>query len=295
MKKGLRPEEKEQYEAVCKFYEDTYYLLNASAEIYNLIRMVPLEEGFRIIRLKDSFEEAGFDEGLYKRVDSELEKISVLLNLSWDELERGTEMSKRFVEENIQTLSKKELEQKYRKVRMYEYKQRLKNLGLLDSFYDLSDGHYAAKPYILAVTGVIDNYTARIAQTEGINDKLQATVNACKKAREGAIADAEKNCVTQAARFLCAAFDELVKAIADFAEMALEVYVNFKEGNSTAPYCFMKKLSSLSSVKPKYSFSPNVGDPWDSGTYYRDIYTEAADALGSQVRLFAYDHGATFY
>ena len=77
MKKGLRPEEKEQYEAVCKFYEDTYYLLNASAEIYNLIRMVPLEEGFRIIRLKDNFEEAGFDEGLYKRVDSELEKISV--------------------------------------------------------------------------------------------------------------------------------------------------------------------------------------------------------------------------
>ncbi len=57
----------------------------------------------------------------------------------------------------------------------------------------------------------------------------------------------------------------------------------------------MKKLSSMDSVKPKYAFSTNTGDPWDSGTYYRDIYTEAADALGAQARLFTYDHGTIIF
>ena len=50
---------------------------------------------------------------------------------------------------------------------------------------------------------------------------------------------------------------------------------------------------SFSTAKPKYAFDPVVTDPWDGGTYIEDVYKSAADAIGSQARLFAYDHGAT--
>lgn len=295
MKKNLKPEEQKKYDAACKFYEDMYFLLLVGADIYNLIRMVPLEEGFRIIRLKDNFEEAGFDVDLYNRIDKELERINMLLNYSWDQLEKSAHGSRAFVDNNLGKFERKEMEKKYREYRMKDYQRFATSHGFMVSFTCTPDGHFYPKPDILAMTGIIDNYTARIAQTLEIDGRLQATIKECKKAREGAVADAEKNCVTQAGQFLCSAFDELIKAIADFAETALDVYTNFKEGKSIAPYCFMKKLSSMSSVQPKYDFMPNTGDPWDSGTYYRDIYTEAALALGAQARLFTFDHGTTFY
>ena len=68
-----------------------------------------------------------------------------------------------------------------------------------------------------------------------------------------------------------------------------------EEAPGVAPYCFMKKLSALSTARPKYAFQPIVPDPRESGTYYKELYTGAAQALGSQARLFVYDHGATIY
>ena len=289
---GLSPDEQELFDTVCKYYDDVDHIMNAVADIFNLIRMLPLEEGFKIIRLKDNFDEAGFDSELYKRVDYELERISMFLNWSWEDLEKFAYSSREFLDNNIGKLGSRELDKQYRARRMADYQNLVLSHGLGKSFTASPDGHFYAKPDILAMTGVVDDYTARVAWTaDDIKGKLQATINESKKAREGALATADKLCVTQAGRFLQAAFDELVKAISDFAEMALDVYGNFKEGNSAAPYCFMKKLSAISSVKPKYDFYPNVGDPWDSGTYYRDIYTEGASALGAQARLFAYDHG----
>ena len=81
---------------------------------------------------------------------------------------------------------------------------------------------------------------------------------------------------------------------AAFAQASLDAYVSFKEAKAEAPYCFMKKLSSASSAKPIYSFAPSSSDPWENGTYYKDMYQGAAKALGTQARLYAYDHGATF-
>lgn len=132
-----------------------------------------------------------------------------------------------------------------------------------------------------------------VSHTSEWKEPMCKTIDACKKILAEDIAEADKHCAIYAAQNVCGAFRGLVEAISDFAEMVLDTYVNYQKAKDVAPYCFMKKLSALSAAKPKYDFSPNTSDPWDSGTYYADLYTEAAKALGTQARLFVYDHGAT--
>ncbi len=291
---GLKPEEKKKYDAGLRFYGDVKYLLDVGTSLYGLLQGLRLAEGFRLMRVKDNFDSAGFDEGLYKRVDADVKSVSDFLNRDWDELEKNSYFSKKYLEDHLSDLPRGELEKGYRAERLADFQSLVRSWGLLDSFVERPDGHYAAKAELLAKTGVIDRYTGMISQTAELKEPMQKTLDECKKVLAEDVAEAEKHCATQAAQFLCAAFQGLAEAVSGFAEACLQTYVSFKEAKSEAPYCFMKKLSSVSAAKPKYGFAPNTAEPWDSGTYYRDLYTEAAEALGAQARIFAYDRGATF-
>lgn len=292
---GLRPDEIKTYDTALKYFLDVQQLLKVRTSVDLLLRNLKLAEGFRVMRVKDNFEAAGFDVGFYNRVNTDVQRISDFLNRDWDELEKNTHYSKKFLEDNLGKLPKQELEKRYRVERIADFQSLVRSCGLLDSFVELPDGHYSAKPDLLAKTAVIDHYTYQVTQTEELKDPMQKIIDDCKRAKAEAIAEADKKCATQAAQFLCAAFEGLVDAISGFAEASLEVCVNFKETKAEAPYCFMKKLSSISSVKPRYDFSPDTSEPWVSGTSYEIMYEQAAKALGAQARLFAYDHGTTIF
>ncbi len=292
---GLYPEEQKTYEMVLKYFIDIKMLLELSTSMYMILQMLPLTEGFKLMRIKDNFDAAGLDEGFYRKVDEDVRNISLLLNKDWNWLEKYTQKSQKFIEDNLQKLNKKELEKGYREERRKEYLELVRNYALGNTFLETSEGHFSVRADILANAEVIDNYTYRVSQTKDLKDALQKVIDECNITASVEITDAEKYCTTQSAQHLCAAFRTLAEEISKFAKLAKETYVSFKEAKDSAPYCFMKKLSSLDTAKPKYAFSPNTSDPWDRGTHYKHIYTQAASALGSQCRLFIYDHGTTIY
>ena len=292
---GLLPDEIKAYDAALKYFRDVEQLLKVRTSVDLLLRFLPLAEGFRLLRVKDNFEAAGFDIGFYNRINADVQKISDFLNRDWDELERNAHISRSFLEANMSKLPKSELEKGYRAERISDFQSQVRSCGLSDSFVEFPDGDYRAKPDLLVKTAVIDRYTYQVTQTAELKDKMQKIIDDCKRAKAESIAEASKNCKIQAAQFLCGAFEGLVDAISTFAEMSLEAYVSFKEGKAETPYCFMKKLSSISSVKPKYNFSPDTSEPWVSGTSYEIMYEQAAKALGAQARFFSYDHGTTIF
>ena len=291
---GLKPEEIKLFDAALKYYLDIKHLLTIRSSIYIMLQKLRLADGFRLMRVKENFESAGFDIGLYNRINADVQRISDFLNRSWSDLEKNAPYSGRFLEENLSKLPKGELEKRYRAERISDFQSLVRSCGLTDSFDERSDGAYSPKADLLVKMAVIDRYTYKVSQTEDLKDAMTMTIEACKKIIAEDIAEAEKHCTTQAAQFLCAAFQALAEAVSAFAQASLDAYVSFKEAKAEAPYCFMKKLSSASSAKPIYSFAPFSSDPWEDGTYYKDMYQGAAKALGTQARLYAYDHGATF-
>lgn len=292
--KDLGAEDKKTYDSALLYYRDVGYLMKIRGALYALLRELKLAEGFRLMRIKDNFEAAGFDVNFYSKINTDVQRISDFLNRSWDEMERNTARSQKYLENNLQRRPKGELEKEYRAERLMEFQDMLKSTGLLDSFLERAGGYYSVRSDLLAKLDVIDKYTYRVSQTADLKAAMQKTMDDCSRILAESVADADTNCTMQAARFLCAAFQTLAEEVSDFAEMALETYVNFQEAPGIAPYCFMKKLSAVSAARPKYAFQPDTSDPWDSGTYYKELYTEAANAFGSQARLFVYDHGATF-
>ncbi len=291
---GLKPDEIKAYDAALKYFLDIKHLLKIRSSTCSMLQKLRLAEGFRLMRVKDNFKSAGFDVGLYNRVNTDVQRISDFLNRDWDELEKNSPFSKRFLEANLGKLPKGELEKKYHAERIADFQSLVKSSGLLDSFDERSDGSYSPKADLLVKMAVIDRYTHNVSWTEDLKDAMTTIIEACKRIIAEDIAEAEKFCTTQAAQFLCAAFQALAEAVSAFAQASLDAYVSFKEAKAEAPYCFMKKLSSVSSAKPIYAFAPDTSDPWENGTYYKDMYQGAAKALGAQARLFAYDHGATF-
>lgn len=292
---GLKPEEIKTYDAALTYFLDVQHLLKIRTSVYNMIQKLRLVDGFRLMRVKENFESAGFDVGLYNKVNTDVQRISDFLNRDWSELEKNSIISRRFLEDNLSRLPKGELEKRYRDERIADFQSLVRSSGLLDSFEERSNGAYSVRADILAKMAVIDGYTYKVSQTEDLKDAMTKTISECKGIIAEDIAEAEKHCATQAAQFLCAAFQVLAEAVSAFAQASLDAYVSFKEAKAEAPYCFMKKLSSISSAKPIYTFSPDSPDPWESGTYYKQMYQGAARALGAQARLFAYDHGATFF
>ena len=292
--KGSNPETIAKYDAALKYYRDVQQLLKIRASLYSVLMPLKLAEGFKLLRVRVNFDEAGFVVDFYNKVNTDIQRASDFLNQDWDQLEKNAHLSKNYIDANLGKGLGGELEKGYRARRLEDFQGLVSSWGLLDAFVESADGHYSAKPDILAKASVIDRYTCQIAQTDNLKEPMQKTMDDCKKIIATDIAEAEKLCTTQAAQFLCAAFHTLAEAVSDFADSCLLTYVNFKEAGNMSPFCFMKKLSCLSNVKPIYGFHPNTVDPWDSGTYYKDLYTEAATALGAQARLFAYDHGTKF-
>ena len=291
---ALKPEMKKTYDAGKKYYRDVKYLVPVGNSLNMLLLSLRLAEGFQLMRVKENFASAGFDADLYARINTGVKRISDFLHRDWGEMERNAHISRNFLDDNLGKFPGRELEKKYREKRLEDFQGLVYSYGLLDSFEELSDGHYAVRTELLVKTGVIDRYTYKVSQTDDLKDPMQKTINDCKRIIAEDVAEAEKHCVTQDAHFLCAAFQTLAEAVSTFAEACLETYVSFKEGKSEAPYCFMKKLSALNYAKPIYSFRPDTSDPWDSGTYYQALFSEAAEALGAQGRFFVYDHGTQF-
>ena len=287
-------EEKNKFDTALQYFRDVVYLLQIRASIHQMcVAHFRLVEGFKIDKLAGNLDKAGYNADFYRKINDDVGLITGVLNISWDKLERVASRSEQFLESNRGKLPTSELEKRYRDQRLADYRKFVDISGLSHFLVERSGGlAFSVDPRRLAAMRVIDSYTGEIVSMPDLTDSMQKTIDDCKKIITGDIAEAEKNCTTQAAQFLCAAFQGLTEKIAEFAEWSLEVYRAFKEKRADGPYCWMKKMSALDSVKPKYDFNPSTAEPWDGGTHYWELFTDAAKAIGTQARTFAYEHGA---
>lgn len=289
--RSLPAEKQKAYDTAFAYHQDTMFLMNTCDVLYDLLMTIPLKDGFRILRLKENFEEAGFTKALYEKIDIDAAAVSEQLNQSFAEMEKNARRSQIFYDDNFGLLSVQSLDKGYREQRIKDYLDNIKRSLVYDSLVDRGDGTFGVKPDVLAKMKVIDNYTYEVSQIKNLDARLEKTLEKCRKARNEYLALNDKSCKTEACRNLIASFENLVDAVQSFAEFSLEAYKNFRNGESRAPYCYMKPLPAASRIRPKYVFDPKLRNPWESGTYFEEMYIEAKVSVIRHCREFVYDHG----
>jgi|GEM_PF-1209302 len=288
---NLSADQKKTYDAVLAYYGDAAALQDLTGDTWGLLRALPLLGGFRIMRIKDNFEEAGFTKAVFDKIDADLRAISDQLSQDWAAMDRNAERSMMYYDANKDRLPVEKLSYEYFHERYKDYSDNLKKSPIAASLNDRGKGVFTVRPDVEARMEVIDTYTTRVSQSDNLEDSMKNILNRTKKILSEDVPAAEKGCTTQAGQFLAGAFQTLAEAVSDFAEMSLEIYLNFRKGEDVAPYCFMKKLPSLGSAKELYSFTVDRSDPQENGTYFVDLYRSAAKAIGKHCEDFVFHHG----
>lgn len=288
---SLSPEKLKTYKAVRDYYRDASALLDICAHVSEMLRALPLKNGYKITMNAVNFADACIDEARYDAINSFVKGVSDQIGQDWAAMERNAERADMYYEANHAKLSRDEFLRGYRQERVKDYLDNLKkNRAVYDNLIDRGNGVFALHPQTYAIMCVIDKYTIAIAQSVDLTDIMGKVLEQCKSILTADIPAAEKVCTTQACSFLLAAFQTLVEESATFAEYCGETYRLYKEGKGGV-YSFMKKLPALSSVNTRYGFTPDTSDPWENGTYYEEMYQKAVNAIVEHCSDFVYNHG----
>ncbi len=291
---NLPSEKQKRFRDVQEYYRDACALLETGARVYELLRVLPLKEGFRIARIKSNFERSGLRKDAYDAIDDDARSFSVQLNQDWAAMERNAERSAMYYEANKSKLPPEKLAYGYYQERLKDYLDNLKKHVDMMNLVDRGNGQFGVNPVTYANTGGLDKYTFAISQLPDLRDLMGGVLERADKILSAEIPAAEKACRTQACQFLVGAFRTLVEAVAAFAGSAKEIYADFRGGSDDFPYCFMKRLSAFGSLQPRYSYNPDTSDPWENGTYFQEMYVKAAKAIGEHCKEFVYHHGVEF-
>ena len=284
------PEQKKNYDIARKYYVESSHIQKPMEELRKIMMLLRFKEAFTYMRITQNFDEAGFGEELYNRINNDMLGVSNLINQSWDAFERGAISSERFYNDNAGGLSKSDMVTGYRKARMKDYQLALDAMKLNASFDVRSDGSVTVKPDILAQTQVIDKFTERIASLSNIEDDMKKTMEDCRKFSESRNA-AAKELSSPLFIGLLDALDRLKESIYEYCEGGLNVYTCYKDHDTDQPYLFVRPLPAFGSMKSAYGFGPISGDPWKDGTYFQKLYREAAYALSAHCKEAVYNHG----
>jgi len=288
---SLPAEKQKTYETALSFHQDAKILLDAFAQVELIFRYLPLEDAFRIQRLKLNFEDVDMNESVYDKVNKDTLAISELINSSWSSLEEKARRSRVLYQDSHGILSKDAFEKEYRRERSRDYQDIVKGYSVYERLYDRGDGTFSNRSDWIADMKIIDKYTQQVAIIKNLDTALEKALNECKGFTERDVPAMTKNLKNEYSRHLSAALQNLVEKTTVFASTALEDYKKFRSGDSEAPYCFMKKLPSLSSVKSNYSFDPSRDEPTQYGTSYYEIYQFGRVSINTHSKEFVYEHG----
>ncbi|MBO4870245.1 MAG: hypothetical protein J5585_11095 [Clostridia bacterium] len=288
----LTPEEKKQYDMVFNYHQEALLYENVSDYVAMMLRKLPLDDSFKLFMIKENFEDAQFNKSFYDKVNADLQSISDRLEQDWYFFEKRAKRSQDYVDKYAGKISKDKFKTGYRKERLKDYLDDVKNCTFYSNLQSRSDGVFECKPDVYARASAVDDYTYELSRIKGLDEKLQKSIDECVKLRNKDILPAEKYSKTIPGKSVFSALDELVKEVQGYLEEALTEYNLFKNCDSNAPYCFMKKLPGYASMSSKYGFSSQpYTDPWDMGTFYINIYSYGRTALEKHCKEFVEEHG----
>ena len=284
------PEQKKNYDIARKYYVESSHILGPMEDLRKIMMLLPLKAAFTYMRITLNFDEAGYGEELYFRINRDMLGVSQVINQSWDAFERSAYASTRFYNENGGKLSRSDMINGYRKARMRDYQTGLEALKLNASFDVRSDGSVSVKPDILAQAQIIDKFTEKIASLSNIEDDMKRTMDDCRKL-SATLNAAAKELSTPHFLSLLDALYHLKDKIYEYCEGGLNVYTSYKNHDDDQPYLFVKPLPAFSSIKSAYGFGPVSGDPWKDGTRFNKLYRDAAYALTAHCKEAVFNHG----
>ncbi len=284
------PEQKKNYDMARKYYVESSVILKPMEELRRIMMLLPLKAAFTYMRITLNFDEGGYGEELYNRINNDMLQVSQLTSQSWDSFERNALGSQRFYNENGGKLARSEMISGYRQARLKDYRLELEVRKLNKSFDVRSDGSVSVKPDILTMAQIIDVFTDKIASLSNIEDDMKKTMDDCRKLSVSLNA-AAKELATPHFLSLLESLERLRTTIYEYCEGGLNVYTCYKNHDSDQPYIFVKPLPAFSSMKAAYGFGPISGDPWKDGTHFGTLYRDAAYALSAHCRDAVYNHG----
>ena len=290
---NANPELIKQYDMVARYYKDLLFTYPARRDLMELLKELKLMDGFIVKRLTDNFNEAGFDEDIYRKINGEIRDVYERVTLGFDHWEYLADRAERYYQENFGKIPNNKLNEQYRKLRMQAYLDDVKRQPFFtNSFMVDSSGNFSVKPAIYARMHTIDGYTEVAALMENIESAMNKTIDDCKKIYDDSIHRYDQGLIkTKAGTALIGALHWMQDKISWFAYECLTEYKAYKKPEDKAPYCFMKKLAVLDQIQGQAWMHPDNRDPRIAGTHYRDLYEQAANALKKHLMNFVYYHG----
>ncbi len=283
---GTLPKEQQKaFDAAMAYFEDAYHLIKPMNEIRDNMILLPLENGYKLMRAYMNFEDAGFTEDMFHAIDDDVRSVNELLNKSWSYMEDQARLAREYYRQNAGKTSEDSLRNGYRQARIQDYQILLESYKLDKHFMKRGDGSFSVDSGWMADMKVIDKYTLQVSVVENISDvmkKIRENVPKINVSLNEAYKQVKEN------RFLALinALRELNMAVDGFCEGGLNVWTNFKNRDNDAPYCFVKILPAFSSFQPAYGFEAFKADPWQDGSSYYDIYESAVRAINSHAKKF---------
>ncbi len=290
---GLEPNKKIKYDKMHDYYQDAMWYGNVVKEVRILLMKLPLEIGFKILRTELTMKDEKYDKALYDKINADFMSFSNMVGQSMYDMERRAKLSEKFYEENKAKLKKDKLNQLYRKERLKDYLNEIRQCTFVDSLEDISSGKFECKSSVYTKMHIIDNYTYEISRWKDLDveSRMQESIEYCKTIDGKYIDAAVKTMMTPAGRGSMSGMHQLIEEVQYFCERALEAYQKFRKGDESGPYCFMKALPASKSYSHKYRFEPEQHDPWNLGTYMINIYSMGRSALNLQREDFVENNG----
>lgn len=266
-------------------------------QIWMLMMRVPLLHCFKITQAATNLDDAGFDDNLYDEINSICKEVSEFINHNWTWMENAVDLAAhRYFNENNGKLSPSDLNTGYRKERLHDYKRSFevycpktfKEFRTSDNCLIYPDLQF------LGCMLIIDEYMEPVAAAlnENIISELEYCLGESKKL-QAVINSRISQCATDQFNMALTALESLNTALYDFCEFSLNVAKNFKNTIDVAPYFFLKKPPACVSIETKFGFKPMPGNPITDGTKYKELISNAGNALTQHCSQYVYLHGHT--
>ncbi len=221
-----------------------------------------------------------FNQTMYRKIDVDMAALQEQLGQSFDRIK---DSRADHVLDQRDDLGPEKFKRYMKEARTYDYHE---NIGQSPFYGNLiyKDGKIYLKHGIVNMMGILDKYTAEIAETAKFENGIKEAVAETASLNER-ITKAMNKCTVEGGQETYQALLTMMAMFQELAEKGENYYSKFKEGNPEAPFCYMKAVPGISG-NWKY-MTPKTTDPWSGGTKYKEDYTSAKEALNKQLEEYA--------
>ena len=290
---GMSAEDKILYTQHEKHFAHLPMMDAACQEAAGLVMSLNLLQGFTLLTLKENLTDADmFTSDDYKQIVEDALEVGRIITTPWDVMEKKASGAESFYQKNLGKYSRSDLISRYREERIRDYRTLVGEYDVAKRMRMDSRGNFSVSPYTHTLMEILDTYTKKVSELnkENIEDRTDKVLEKVISFEVKQLSHLEKEMNDLTFYPVVSALKVLTKTVKEFTQSVMYTYDGFKDASDASPYCFMQKLP-VSSVKKAYSYSPRQWNALESGTQFRNLYQEMANALTAHCNDFVYNHG----